>query len=206
MTQTTSQQTSHLFEKGNYHSLENSAVLAYGLQDVTTKDVQKACDVATETYAREILNWPNGLLDKRNIFKAEKHDKKLKNLDDFIQLFVDRLNNVFEASPPKDLPIYPHAFVVITENWSQNNANSTLVLAHKPKDRWMIQHCLVPIHVELGLAVGSLRFGDVTEADMLNQFSNYVHPFKIRQVHTQPHNTWSWSVLYLLSQLVSLVL
>ncbi|KAG7419683.1 hypothetical protein Forpe1208_v003432 [Fusarium oxysporum f. sp. rapae] len=161
-----------LFEKGNYQALENSMILAYGLHDVMTEDVQKACDMATETYAKEILNWPNGRLEKPEIFKVESPDEGLRDLDDCIERFVGHLHDVFEASPPKDLPTYPHAFVVMDENCLKADATATLVLAHKPDDKWKVQHCSVPIEVELGLAVESLRLGDVTETDMLDQFTN----------------------------------
>ncbi|KAH7208582.1 hypothetical protein DER44DRAFT_838865 [Fusarium oxysporum] len=133
-----------LFEKGNQHAVENSI---------------RACDIATETYAKKILNWPHGRLEKPEIFKVESHNGELKDLDDCIERFVGHLHGVFEASPPKDLPTYPHAFVVMDENCLKADATAIL-------------HCSVPIDVELGLAVESLRFGDVTETDMLDQFTS----------------------------------
>ncbi|KAF4494446.1 hypothetical protein FAGAP_9431 [Fusarium agapanthi] len=172
MTYKTSQEASVLFEKGNHHALENSIVLVYGLHDVTPQDVQQACDFATETYAKKILNWPNGRLEKPDIFKFENHDEELKDLEACIKRFVGHLHEVFEASPPKDLPTYPHAFVVMGENCLKVDVTATLVLAHEPEDEWIVQHCCVPIEVELGLAVESLRLGDVTERDMLDQFAN----------------------------------
>ncbi|KAK2687153.1 hypothetical protein QWA68_013963 [Fusarium oxysporum] len=159
-------------KRGNYHALENSMILVYGLHDVTTEDVQQACDIATETYAKKILNWPNGRLEKPEIFKVKSHDEELKDLEHCIERFVGHLHDGFEASPPKDLPTYPHAFVVMDEDCLKADATATLVLAHKPEDDWRVQHCSVPIGVELGLAVESLRLGDVTETDMLNQFTN----------------------------------
>ncbi|KAI1027798.1 hypothetical protein LB503_011896 [Fusarium chuoi] len=168
----TSPNSDILFEKGNHHAVENSIVLVYGLHDVTPQDVQRPCDIATETYATKILNWPNGRLEKPEIFKVEKLDQELKDLDDCIERFASHLYGVFEASPPKDLPIYPHAFVVMDENCLRADETATLVLAHKPEDEWRVQQCSVPIEVELGLAVESLRLGDVTETDVLDQFTN----------------------------------
>ncbi|KAL5627154.1 hypothetical protein FOBRF1_001497 [Fusarium oxysporum] len=161
-----------LFEKGNQHAVENSIVLVYALHDVTHQDVQRACDIATETYAKKILNWPHGRLEKPEIFKVESHNGELKDLDDGIERFVGHLHGVFEASPPKDLPTYPHAFVVMDENCLKADATAILVLAHKLEYEWKVQHCSVPIDVELGLAVESLRLGDVTETDMLDQFTS----------------------------------
>ncbi|KAG4290098.1 hypothetical protein FPRO06_01984 [Fusarium proliferatum] len=141
-------------------------------KEVTTEDVQKACDVASKTYAKKILNWPDGRLEKPKIFKFESHDKEIRNVDDCIERFIGHLHDVFEVSPPKDLPIYPHAFVVMDGSCLKADATATLVLAHKPEDEWRVQHCSVPIEVELGLAVESLRLGDVTETDMLDEFTN----------------------------------
>ncbi|KAG5794290.1 hypothetical protein H9Q69_006642 [Fusarium xylarioides] len=171
MVQTTSEQASHLFEKGNHHALENSTVLVYGLHDVTTEDVQKACDVATETYAKKILNWPNGRLEKPKILKIESHDEQLRDSNDCFERFVGYMQDVFETSPPKDLPIYPHAFVVMDGSCLEKDATAIVVLAHKPEDEWRVGHCHVPIEVELGLAVETLRLGDVAETDMLDQFT-----------------------------------
>ncbi|QGI62795.1 hypothetical protein CEK27_006766 [Fusarium fujikuroi] len=144
----------------------------YGLREVTTEDVQKACDVASKTYAMKILNWPNGRPEKPEIFRVENRDQELKDLDNCIERFVGHLHDVFEAPPPKDLPTYPHAFVVMDKNCLGEDATATMVLAHKPEDEWRVQHCSVPIEVELGLAVESLRLGDVTETDMLDKFTN----------------------------------
>ncbi|EXK27354.1 hypothetical protein FOMG_16162 [Fusarium oxysporum f. sp. melonis 26406] len=58
------------------------------------------------------------------------------------------------------------------KNCLMADATATLLLAHKPEDDWRVQHCSVPIGVELGLMEESLRLGDVTETDMLNQFTN----------------------------------
>ncbi|VZH87952.1 unnamed protein product, partial [Fusarium fujikuroi] len=172
MAHKTSPNSDMLFEKGNHHAVENSIVLVYGLHDVTPQDIQRACDTATETYAMKILNWPNGRPEKPEIFRVENRDQELKDLDNCIERFVGHLHDVFEAPPPKDLPTYPHAFVVMDKNCLGEDATATMVLAHKPEDEWRVQHCSVPIEVELGLAVESLRLGDVTETDMLDQFTN----------------------------------
>ncbi|KAF5981524.1 hypothetical protein FCOIX_4172 [Fusarium coicis] len=175
MAQATSQHASHLFEKGNHHALESSIVLVYALHDVPPQDVQRACEIATETFAKKILNWPNGRLDKPEIFKFESHDGQLRDSNDCFERFVSHLHDVFEASPPKDLPVYPHAFVIMDGSCLEKDATAMLVLAYKPEDEWRVGHCSVPIEVELGLAVESLRLGDVFEGDLLNQFSDQAY-------------------------------
>ncbi|PNP82115.1 hypothetical protein FNYG_04304 [Fusarium nygamai] len=134
MAQKTSQHASHLFEKGAHHALENSTVLTYGLHDVTTSDVQKACDIATETFAKKILNWPNGRLEKPEIFKVESRDEQLRDSNDCFELFIGHLHDAFEASPPKDLPTYPHALIIMDGSCLEKDATATLVLAYKPED------------------------------------------------------------------------
>ncbi|EWG44768.1 hypothetical protein FVEG_05760 [Fusarium verticillioides 7600] len=172
MSYETSREARVVFEKGNHHALENSIILVYALHDVTPQDVQQACEIATETFAKKILNWPNGRLDKPEIFKVKSHHGQLRDSNDCFERFVNHLHDVFEASPPKDLPVYPHAFVIMDGSCLEKDATAMLVLAYKPEDEWRVGHCHVPIEVELGLAVESLRLGDVTETDMLDQFGH----------------------------------
>jgi hypothetical protein len=54
----------------------------------------------------------------------------------------------------------------------QNNETVTLVVVHESDGQWKMGHYPVPIQVELGLTVESLRTGDITEEDVLNQFSD----------------------------------
>ncbi|KAF5582555.1 hypothetical protein FPANT_8486 [Fusarium pseudoanthophilum] len=154
--------------KGNGHALENSIVLVYGLHGVMSQVVHRECEIATETFAKKMLNWPNGRLEKPEIFKVESHDGQLRDSNDCFERFIGHLHDVFEVSPPKDLPVYTHAFVIMDGSCLENYATAMLVLAHKPEDEWRVGHCHVPIEVELGLVVESLRLGDVTETDVLD--------------------------------------
>jgi hypothetical protein len=148
-------------------------VLVYGLNDATTLAIQQVCDDATESYARKILNWPNGRLDKPDIFKVDPQAGKLRDVDESIKQSVCHLHDLFQSSPPYDLPIYPHAFVIIEMEQVQRNETATLVVAYKSDEEWKMGHCSVPVLVDLGLTVESLRMGDITEEDVLNQFSDY---------------------------------
>ncbi|KIL88285.1 hypothetical protein FAVG1_08364 [Fusarium avenaceum] len=161
-----------LFEKGNHYYLDNAEVLVYGLNDAATQAVQHVCDNATESYASKILNWPIGRLEKPYIFRVDAQNGKLQNVDDCKHRFVTQLRELFQSSPPYDLPIYPHAFVVVDMEKVQSNETVTLVVLYESDGQWKIGHCPVPIQVELGLTVESLRMGDITEEDVLNQFSD----------------------------------
>lgn len=157
-----------LFEKGNHYYLDNAEVLVYGLNDATTLAVQHVCDNATESYARKILNWPNGRLEKPHVFRVDAQDGRLQNVDDCKRRFVNQLRELFQSSPPYDLPIYPHAFVVVSMDKVQSDKTVTLVVLYESDGQWKIGHCPVLIQVELGLTVESLRMGDITEEDVLN--------------------------------------
>ncbi|KAM0243955.1 hypothetical protein ACHAP5_006718 [Fusarium lateritium] len=172
MTGDTSREAGELFEKGNHYSLDNAEVLVYGLNGATTLEIQQVCNEATESYARKILNWPNGQLEKPHIFKVVAQAGQLQNVNDCIEQFVGRLRQLFNSSPPYDLPIYPHAFIIVDMERLQSSKTVTLVVAYKPHGEWKTGHCLVPVQAELGLTVESLRMGDVTEEDILNQFSD----------------------------------
>ncbi|KAM0343767.1 hypothetical protein ACHAPU_008194 [Fusarium lateritium] len=157
-----------IFEKGNHYYLENAHILACGLNNATTEAVQKVCDEATESYAREILNGRFGTPD---IFKVDTCDVELKDVEDCIDRFIDTLRTLFESSPPYDLPIYPHAFIIVDMERVQSSETVTLVLAFKSDEEWRLGYFSVPIKAELGLTAESLRVGDVTEDDILRQFT-----------------------------------
>ncbi|CAJ0543745.1 Ff.00g039050.m01.CDS01 [Fusarium sp. VM40] len=161
-----------LFEKGNHYYLDNAKVLVYGLNDATTLAVQHVCDNATESYASKILNWPNGRLEKPHVCRVDAQDGKLQNVDDCKHRFVNQFRELFQSSPPYDLPLYPHAFVVVDMEKVQSNETVTLAVVYESDEQWKIRHCPVPIQVELGLTVESLRMGDITEEDVPNQFSD----------------------------------
>ncbi|KAH6952018.1 hypothetical protein DER45DRAFT_390456 [Fusarium avenaceum] len=171
MADNTVKEGADLFEKGNHHYLDNAEVLVYGLNGTTTPAVQHVCDNATESYAKKILNWPNERFEKPHIFRVDAQDGRLQNVDDCKHRFVNQLRELFQSSPPYDLPICPHAFVVVDMEKVQRNETVTLVVVYESDGKWKIGHCPVPIQVELGLTVESLRMGDITEEDVLSQCS-----------------------------------
>lgn len=98
------QDASDVFSKGNEYAVENGVVFAYDLKNFTTGMIQKSCDEATESYARQILNWPNSQLDKPEIF-TPVGDGAFQNLNDCTEHFVRHLQALFESSRPW---IFPH--------------------------------------------------------------------------------------------------
>ncbi|KAI1050826.1 hypothetical protein LB507_009295 [Fusarium sp. FIESC RH6] len=165
-----------LFEKSLHYALDNAPIIAFPANGTTASAVQKICDEATESYARKILNWPNGRLAKPDIFEIHTGDEKLEGLDDCVELFVDLLQKTLDSAPEppaqnpaEELPMYPHAFVIVD---GRQDELVTMVVAYEIEQGWKVEHCLVPVDVELGMAVESLRFGDITEEEILDQFGD----------------------------------
>lgn len=158
-----------LFDKGTQYAVDDGMVLGYGLKDVTTAMVREICNQATESYAKEILYWPNSRLAKPDIFSPVDEEDTFENLDDCTRHFIEQLRNLFKSSPPKQIPTYPHAFIAISKDDMPNNV--TLVLADNSCDSWKLEHRSVPVKVELGQSVDSLRMGDDTARDVLDRYA-----------------------------------
>ncbi|KAF4956878.1 hypothetical protein FGADI_3481 [Fusarium gaditjirri] len=125
--------------RGHIEAAEGSMNAALGALkdiDMNKRDIQQACDIATETYAKKILNWPNGRLEKPEIFKFESSGE-MRDLGGCMQRFVSH-HDEFEASPPNDLPTNPHALVVMDENCLKADETATMALVHKPDNKWRV--------------------------------------------------------------------
>ncbi len=157
------------FSRGEHYNLDNSAILAYGLQGVASKQVQEICDRATESYAKQVLNWPNGQLAKPDIF-IPASESSPENVAQCAERFVQHLNGLYPLEKGRELRTYPHAFVVICKGKLPDTV--LVVIAYQENETWCLKQRSVPIDVELGLSLDSLRFGDITEEDILNKFKN----------------------------------
>ncbi|KAL2205456.1 hypothetical protein CC79DRAFT_1048893 [Sarocladium strictum] len=158
------------FDRGSHHYVDLGLVLAFGLKNTPPSAVQGICDRATESFAREVLHWPNGRLIKPDIFKVDEVSENLHDLDACTELFINRLRSLFESPPPYEIPIYPHAFIVVDEEDVQYPEHVTLAMAHQVDERWKIDYCVVPTHVELGMVVDSFRLGDGEKQDVLDKY------------------------------------
>jgi hypothetical protein len=150
------------------YAVDNGKALAYGLKNVTKAMAQEACDKATESYAKEVLHWPNGRLAKPDIFSPVDAGQ-FENLGDCTKHFAAHLLDLFRSSPLKQLPTYPHAFLVISKEEMPSYA--TLVLAYKSRGRWQLEHRSIPVYVEFGQPVESLRFSDETAEEILDRYA-----------------------------------
>lgn len=157
------------FSRGEHYNLDNSTILAYGLQRVASEQVHQICNHAKESYAKNVLNWPNGRLAKPDMF-APVSESSPENVADCAEYFVQHLNGLYPPEKGRELPIYPHAFVVI---YKREPSNSVIVVVARHEDEtWCLKQRSVPIDVELGMSLASLRFGDIIKEDFLNRFKN----------------------------------
>lgn len=183
-----------LLEQGTHYAVDDGKVLAYGFNDVAAAMVQETCNQATESYAREVLQWPKGRLAKPDIFSPV--EGVFANLNDCTQHFLEYLQDIFKSSPLEQLPTYPHAFIAV----SKNNLSSkvTLVLAHRSHGIWQLKSVSVPVEVELGQSVDSLRMGDETTKGILDQYTcdspAMSSPQRRDDVESQPTDKWAFAV------------
>ncbi|KAL6922253.1 hypothetical protein ACHAP8_003725 [Fusarium lateritium] len=186
---------SELFEKAwTQHSSDIAEVLAYGLNNTTAEAIQQTCDKATETYAKEVLNWPHGRLAKPDIFKVATSDSQFRDLGDCTEAFVSQLRDILHSSPPKALPVFPFAFIAVDTNESQTFESVIVILAYKAQGNWRLGHCSIPIHLELGQEIESLRMGDITAQDILDQYSDPKQPREWKDHNHNPSpNTNGWA-------------
>ena len=185
-----------LFEHGTQYAVDDGKVFGYGLKDVTTAMVQEACNQATESYAKQILKWPNGRLAKPDIFSPVYDEGVFDNLSDCTKHFLKHLRGLFKSSPSKQIPTYPYAFIAVSNN--EMPSNVTLVLAYKTHDLWQLKHRSIPVEVELGQSVESLRMGDETTKDVLDR-SACNSPTKMTtqgcgEAESQLTNKWAFAV------------
>lgn len=186
---------SDLFDQGTQYAVDDGKVFGYGLKDVTTAMVQETCNQATESYAKEVLKWPNGRLAKPDIF-SPVDEGVFENLSDCTKHFLKHLRDLFKSSPPNKVPTYPHAFIAVSKNEMPSNA--TLILAYKSCGLWQLKHRSVPVKVELGQSVDSLRMGDETMKDILDRYAGD-SPTKTTaqgcgEAESRPTDKWAFAV------------
>jgi len=159
-----------LLDQGGEYNFDDCKIAAYRLKGVDDKQLRQLCEAATDSYAREILNWPNGRLAKPEIFELDSQ-AALTDISACVQRFIDRLQTLLESQPPRMLPIYYKAFITA----SKDNApgRTKLVLFHKPQgEQWRVDCVECPIAIELGLTVTSLTMTDETVEDVLERLGN----------------------------------
>lgn len=157
------------FTDGSGYVLDNSFILAYGLQGVSSDTVTEVCHRATETFAREVLKWPHGRLAKPDIFTVSVK-RGVDSVEQCAQHFTRHLTDLYKTVQSRELPTYPHAFVVITEE--QLPSKAVVVLANQANDAWHLEQRLLPVNVELAMQLESLRLGDITKQDILDHYKH----------------------------------
>ncbi|RJE26852.1 hypothetical protein PHISCL_00764 [Aspergillus sclerotialis] len=181
------------FNQGNKFAIDNGRILAYGLRKVTIAMVEDVCEQVTKSYAKEILKWPNGRLEKPEIFKAVDQGP-FENLNACCEHFIRYLHAMFNSSPPYQIPTFPHAFIAVSRDDMPSKV--VLAVAYQVYGLWKLEHRLVPVNAELGLHIESLRMGDEDPIDLLNNYT-YDPAKKISindKIHPRYSNEWAFAV------------
>lgn len=156
---------SDILKRGSQYVIDNSPIFIYSLSGVTSSQVKAAGDRATESYARKVLNWPNGRLAKPDILTAAS-ETSLKTVDECAEHYITHLRDLYQLEETA-LSTYPHAFVVISKDCLPDNAAT--ILACEKDGKWSFEQVALPIEVELGMSLENLRMGDISTQDILDK-------------------------------------
>lgn len=163
-----------ILQKCRTYVLDDSKFSVYSLEGVEGKDVQSKCTKAEESYARQVLRWPKGRIAKPIIFDTPSTASK--DVDACVQHFIYHLDHVIDKPPHeehKDLAVYPFAFVIFGRaNYADK---ATVVVALESEDgKWRLCPCRMPIDVDLGQQLDSLRMGDIATQDLVTRYGDYM--------------------------------
>lgn len=155
---------SAVFDQGGQYNVDNSTILTYGLQGVTSAKLKEACEEATESYAKKVLGWPSGRIAKPDLFEAATKSS-FNDIGQCVEHFVEHLQKLYESTTDKLLSTFPHAFAVFSKD---HPSDATLVVAYEDNG-WSLGQCLIAVDTQLGQTVDSLRMGDLSGEDILEQ-------------------------------------
>lgn len=160
------------FQRCGDYAVDDGIVLVYHLADIHANDALKRCAHAEESYARKVLNWPKGRLAKPTIF--DQTTTISENLEICAAHFIHRLGQLLEQASPdrqKTLPVYPFAFIFVDQEPPGEKVTVVLAVANEQSGDWRLYPCRIPIEVELGSQLDSLRMCDVTAQDLVALYS-----------------------------------
>lgn len=160
-----------VLEQAGDHNFDNAKVLAYKLNGVETEQLQQTCDRATESYARKALKWPDGRLEKPDIFETvERPRSGFTDLQACAEHFIQKLQTLLASDPPHQLPTYYKAFVVASKDEMPDRVAIVLML-QSDEGEWRADSVRCPVEEELGLTITSLTMGDEATEDTLQRLS-----------------------------------
>jgi hypothetical protein len=161
-----------LFRKSGDYVLEDGLVQVYHPSETSANDVLEKCAQAEESYARKVLGWPRSRLAKPTVF-----DKNITtvsgNLQTCAALFVRRIGELLERASSdrqKVLPVYPFAFVFVDGEHPSEKVTVALAVEDEETRNWMLWPCRIPVEVELGSQMDSLRMCDITTQDLVTVY------------------------------------
>jgi len=161
-----------VFQRCGDYALDDSTVLVYRSAEVHANDALKRCAHAEESYARKVLNWPKGRLAKTTIFD---HTATVsESLEACAAHFIRLLSQLVKRASPdqqKTLAVYPFAFIFVEQEHPVDQVTVVLAVASEQSGDWRLCPCRIPIEVELGSQLDSLRMCDVTAKDLVALYS-----------------------------------
>ncbi|KAI6851747.1 hypothetical protein KC338_g8939 [Hortaea werneckii] len=190
--------TQDILEQCSYYVLDDSEIFVFACSG-EEKQVRNKCTDAEESYARQVLGWPKGRLAKPSIFREST--TRPGNVQACLTQFVHHIGQLFERKTHEDsnqLEVYPFAFVVFDHD--DPSSQVTVMVALKGEDdQWSLESCRIPLEVQLGQELDSLRMGDISTQDLVSSYGISAPPATAQQPRSPSSQTssqdhWSFAI------------
>ncbi|KAI7214136.1 hypothetical protein KC333_g6174 [Hortaea werneckii] len=190
--------TQDILEQCEYYVLDDSEIFVFSCSG-EEKQVRIKCTNAEESYARQVLGWPKGRLAKPSIFREST--TRPGNIQACVTQFVHHIGQLLERKAHEDsneLEVYPFAFVVFDHD--DPSSQVTVMVALKGEDdQWSLESCRIPLEVQLGQKLDSLRMGDISEQDLVSSYGISSPPATAQQPRSSSSQTssqdhWSFAI------------
>ncbi|GAB1739784.1 hypothetical protein NU219Hw_g4721t1 [Hortaea werneckii] len=190
--------TQDILEQCGYYVLDDSEIFVFSCSG-EEKQVRNKCTDAEESYARQVLGWPKGRLAKPSIFREST--TRPGNIQACVTKFVHHIGQLLERKAHDDsnqLEVYPFAFVVFDHD--DPSSQVTVMVALKGEDdQWSLESCRIPLEVQLGQELDSLRMGDISTQDLVSSYGISAPPATAQQPRSSSSQTssqdhWSFAI------------
>ena len=143
------------------------------------QQVQNKCTDAEESYARQVLGWPKGRLAKPSIFREPTTSPG--DIQSCVTRFFHHIGQLLERKAHEDskqLEVYPFAFVFFDHD-DPSGQVTVVVALNGEDDQWSLDSCRIPLEVQLGQELDSLRMGDISTQDLVSSYGISTPPATI---------------------------
>jgi hypothetical protein len=190
--------TQDVFKQCGYYVLDDSEIFVFS-HNGEEKQVRNKCTDAEESYARQVLGWPKGRLSKPSIFREST--TRPGDIQACVTQFIHHIGQLLERKAHEDskqLEVYPFAFVVFDHD--DPSGQVTVMVALKGEDdQWSLDSCRIPLEVQLGQELDSLRMGDISTQDLVSAYGISTPPATAQQSRSSSSQTssqdhWSFAI------------